>query len=172
MSPIRPPVSASKISVPDSDVRDRFDDWGVGSSVPSSSTIQSHQTADVQAESKQAVSVGIFASIVLLFRSPVTLAVSQADSSLPSPHPKIPFPAVALTAAKALRELGKLESFWGQNGPFEPALIAGSVRGLRTAGSILPEHHEVARRQYRGANDLQPQRARDPVQGTRVRSSC
>src|SRR6266481_1605718 len=36
------PVSASKISVPDSDVRDRFDDWvGGGSSVPSVSTIQS-----------------------------------------------------------------------------------------------------------------------------------
>jgi hypothetical protein len=30
MSPFRPPVSASKISVPDSNVRDRFDDW-VGS---------------------------------------------------------------------------------------------------------------------------------------------
>jgi hypothetical protein len=27
MSPFRPPVSASEISVPDSNVRDRFDDW-------------------------------------------------------------------------------------------------------------------------------------------------
>src|SRR5580692_9620361 len=27
MRPFRPPVSASKISVPDSGVRDRFDDW-------------------------------------------------------------------------------------------------------------------------------------------------
>jgi hypothetical protein len=51
-------------------------------------------------------------------------------------------------------------------------LISGSIRGLRTAGSILPEHHEVARRQYRVANDLRLQRARDPVQGTRVRLSC
>jgi hypothetical protein len=59
-------------------------------------TIQSYQTADFQAEKKQAVSVGIFAGIVLFFQSPVTLAVSQADFSLPSPHPKIPFPAVGL----------------------------------------------------------------------------
>src|ERR1035437_42896 len=34
--------------------------------------------------------------------------------------------------------------------------IAGSIRGLRTAGSILPEHHEVARLQCRVANDLRP----------------
>ena len=52
--------------------------WGVGSSVPSVSTIQSFQTADLRAGSKEAVSVGIFAGIVPLFRSPVTLAVSQA----------------------------------------------------------------------------------------------
>ena len=144
--------------------------WGVGSSVPSSPTIQSRQTAVFRVGRKQAVSVGIFASIVLLFWSPLTLAVSQADFSLPSPHPKIPFPAVGFTSAKAARELGNL----GPNGPFVPrsVLIAGSIRGLRTAGSILPEHHEVARRQYRVANDLRLQRVRDLVQGTRVRSSC
>ena len=46
----QPPVSASKISVPDSDVRDRFDDWvGGGSSVPSVSTIQSPRNAGFQA---------------------------------------------------------------------------------------------------------------------------
>ena len=67
-----PSVSASKNSVPDSDVRDRFDDGvGVGSSVPSSPTIQSDQTPDFQADPKQALSVGIFASIFLFFRSPV-----------------------------------------------------------------------------------------------------
>jgi hypothetical protein len=66
--------------------------WGVGSLVPSVSTIQFLRTADFQADSKRAVSVGIFAGIVPLFRSLVTLAVSQADFSLPSLHPKIPFP--------------------------------------------------------------------------------
>src|ERR1019366_1995417 len=69
---------------------------GVTGSIPVAPTIQSHQTADFQAESKQAVSAGIFAGIVRLFRSPVTLPVSQAEFSLPSPHPKIPFPAVGL----------------------------------------------------------------------------
>jgi len=53
--------------------------WWVLSSSPTVSTIQSPRTADFQADSKRAVSVGIFAGIVPLFRSPVTLVVSQAD---------------------------------------------------------------------------------------------
>jgi hypothetical protein len=53
--------------------------WGAASSVQIISTIQSPRTADFQADSKRAVSVGIFAVIVPFFRSPVTLAVSQAD---------------------------------------------------------------------------------------------
>ena len=53
--------------------------WGVGSSVPSVSTIQSFQTTDLRAGSKEAISVGIFAGIIPLFRSLVILAVSQAD---------------------------------------------------------------------------------------------
>jgi hypothetical protein len=51
-------------------------------------------------------------------------------------------------------------------------IIADSIQGLRTVGSILPEHHEVARLQYRVANDLRPRRGRDLVRGTRARSSC
>src|SRR6266478_10132827 len=49
-----------------------------GSYLTAHTTIQSPRTADFQAGSKRAVSVGIFAGIVPLFRSPVTLAVSQA----------------------------------------------------------------------------------------------
>jgi hypothetical protein len=89
-----------------------FVDEGVTGSIPVAPTIQSDQTADFQAESKQAVSAGVSAGIFLLFRSPVTLAVSQADFSLPSLHPKIPFPAVGFAAAKAVRELGNLGSLW------------------------------------------------------------
>src|SRR6266481_6499103 len=48
-----------------------------GSYLTAHTTIQSPRTADFQAGSKRAVSVGIFAGIVPLFRSPVTLAVSQ-----------------------------------------------------------------------------------------------
>jgi hypothetical protein len=51
-------------------------------------------------------------------------------------------------------------------------IIAGSIRGLRTAGAILPEHHEVARLQCRVATDLRPRRARGLVRGTQARSSC
>ncbi len=76
-----------------------FVDEGVTGSIPVAPTIQSHQTADVQVESKWAVSVGIFAGIFLLFRSPVNLTVSQVDFSLLSLHPKIPFPAAGLRLA-------------------------------------------------------------------------
>ena len=44
-----------------------------------SATIQSFQTTDLWAGSKEAISVGIFAGIIPLFRSLVILAVSQAD---------------------------------------------------------------------------------------------
>jgi len=82
--------------------------WGVGSSVPSVSTIQSFQTADLRAGSKEAVSVGIFAGIIPLFRSLVTLAVSQAAFSLPSLHPKIPFPAAGFPRPSAAGNIGSL----------------------------------------------------------------
>jgi hypothetical protein len=52
---------------------------GITGSIPVVPTIQSPETSDFQAGSKQAVSAGIFAVIVPLFRSPVTLAVSQPD---------------------------------------------------------------------------------------------
>jgi hypothetical protein len=82
--------------------------WGVGSSVPSVSTIQSFQTTDLRAGSKEAVSVGIFAGIVPRFRSLVTLAVSQAAFSLPSLHPKIPFPAAGFPRPSAAGTIGSL----------------------------------------------------------------
>ena len=63
---------------------------GAASSNRTISTIQSYETTNPRADSGWAVSVGIFAGIVPLFRSPVTLAVSQTDFSLPSLHPKIP----------------------------------------------------------------------------------
>ena len=50
-----------------------------GSHMTARTTIQSYETANPSADSRQADSVGIFAGIVPLFRSPVTLAVSQAD---------------------------------------------------------------------------------------------
>jgi hypothetical protein len=56
----------------------------VPGSSPGAPTIQFHQTADFQAESKQAVSVGIFAGIILLFQfidGPRTLAAPAYPSS-------------------------------------------------------------------------------------------
>ncbi len=66
--------------------------WGAASSNHTISTIQSFKTAHFQTDSKRAVSGGIFAGIVPLYRSLATLAVSEADFSHPSLHPKIPFP--------------------------------------------------------------------------------
>ncbi len=75
-----------------------------------SATIQSFQTADLRAGSKEAVSVGIFAGIIPLFRSLATLAVSHAGFSLPSLHPKIPFPAPGFPRSTPFgsREYGSL----------------------------------------------------------------
>jgi hypothetical protein len=88
----------------------------VPGSSPGAPTIQSFQTADFQPESKWAVSVGIFAGIVPLFRSPVTLAVSPADFSLLSLHPKIPFPAVGYDGPIPLGSAGRLRSFGAKTG--------------------------------------------------------
>ena len=139
-----------------------------------STTIQSYQTADFQTESKQAVSVGISAAIVLLFQSPGTLPVSRADFSLPVSASKNSVPRSRVAAAKAVWELGNLGSFSGQKRTFRvrSVLIEGSIRGLRTAGSILAEHREVARRRCRVATDLPRRPARDLARETRVRSSC
>jgi hypothetical protein len=50
-----------------------------GSHMTAHTTIQSYETANPGGDFRSAVSVGIFAGIVPLFRSPVTHAVSQAD---------------------------------------------------------------------------------------------
>src|ERR1700737_4143762 len=117
-----------------------------GSYLTAHTTIQSFQTADFRADSKEAVSVGIFAGIVPLFRSLVTLAVSQADFGLPSLQQKIPFPAAEFGAANDRRRLENL-AFREAELPFRAAsgITEGSVRGLRTADSILRGHREVVR---------------------------
>ena len=63
--------------------------------------------------------MGIFAGIVLLFQSPMALAVFQADFRLPSLHPEIPFPAAGLRRRPWGRP-GIFGTLWGQNGPFVP----------------------------------------------------
>ena len=87
--------SGSEIGAIKAVAETRFDRtaWGAASSNHTISTIQSFQTADLRAGSKEAVSVGIFAGIIPLFRSLVTLAVSQADFWPPVSASKIPFPA-------------------------------------------------------------------------------
>jgi hypothetical protein len=113
-----------------------------GSQVRSPSP-QSAQTANFQGESKRAVSVGFFASIVLLFRSPVRLAVSQANSSLPSPHPKIPFPAVASQGAKAFGNSGILAVFRAKR--------TFGTRSVVIAGSRHRTEQRKSRRHFRAA---------------------
>jgi hypothetical protein len=94
--------------------------WWVASLCPITSTIQSFRTTDFQADSKRAVSVGIFAGIVPLFRSLVTLAVSQADFGLPSLHPKIPFPAAGFRRPIPFGGPGILGVSGGKKRRFEP----------------------------------------------------
>ena len=94
--------------------------WGAASLVQMVSTIQSYRTTNPRADSEQAVSWGIFAGIVAPVRSPVTPAVSQADFSLPSLHPKIPFPAGRGRRPRPFGNLGILEVLGGQKRRFEP----------------------------------------------------
>jgi hypothetical protein len=88
-------------------------------------------------------------------------------------RPKIPFS----TAGSSTPDRVRLPGFLGFGRPkatfrTRSAIIADSIQGLRTAGSILAEHREVARLRCRVANDLRRRPARELVQGTRVRSSC
>jgi hypothetical protein len=53
--------------------------WGIGSSVPTVSTIQSSQTTEIVVDRKQAVLRGDFTGFVPLFGLRRTPAVFQAD---------------------------------------------------------------------------------------------
>jgi hypothetical protein len=152
----------------------RVKSQGVTGSTPVVSTIQSYRTTNPRADSEQAVSWGIFAGIVGPVRSPVTPAVSQADLTLPSLHPKNSVPRGARSTTKTVRQLGNIGSLGRPKAPFRArsVIIADSIRVPRTAGSILREHRAIVRRRYRVANGLRPRRARDLVRGTRARSSC
>src|ERR1700724_3743953 len=58
---------------------------------------------------------------------------------------------------KAVWWFGNLESCEAKSAvSSRVAIIVGSIRAPRTAGSILQEHHEVVRLRYRGANGLRP----------------
>lgn len=97
-----------------------------GVRVPLWSTTQSYEIANPGGHAKQAASSGIFASIFPLFRSPVTLAVSQADSSRLSLHPKIPFPAAGLRRPIPFGKPVILGSLGAKSAPFRawPVIIA------------------------------------------------
>lgn len=100
-------------------------------------------------------------------------AVSQPDFSHASLHPKIPFPASGFSTARSRSAARNFRGIEAKNDVSNRSIIiAVSIQGLRTVGSILPEHHEVARLQYRAANGLRPRRGRDLVRGRRARSSC
>jgi hypothetical protein len=89
-----------------------------GSHMTAHTTIQSRQTAVFRAAQKQAVCVGISAGIVPLRRSLVKLVLSRPDFSLPSLHPKIPFPAAGLRRPISLGRPGR-SGIWGEKTPFE-----------------------------------------------------
>ena len=79
--------------------------------------------------------MGIFAGIIPLFRSLVTLAVSQADFSLPSLHPKIPFPAAGFRRPITVRRPGRLGVWGGQKRRFEPG---PQLSRIQSEGFELP----------------------------------
>jgi hypothetical protein len=123
--------------------------WGVGSSVSSSPTIQSYQTADFQAGVKQADSVGISAHSILPFRSLVTVAFFQPDFGVPSLHRKIPFPAAGCGGSMPSGRPGM--AVWKLS---QAATISGSTRAPRTDRSIRLAHRATVRLRCLAAADL------------------
>jgi hypothetical protein len=118
--------------------------WGVGSSNHTVSTIQSYETANPGADSLWADSVGIFAGIVPLFRSPVTLAVSQADFWPPVSASKNSVPRGKVLTANAGRLPGVLGVLGGQKRVvWSPA---GRYRGFNPRASNCRLHSAGASR--------------------------
>jgi hypothetical protein len=85
--------------------------WGVGSLVPSVSTIQSSRTSEIFIDRKEAVSAGILSPIFDIRGLRRTITVSRVDFGLRSLHRKIPFPATEL----ALRALQVEASPYGRS---------------------------------------------------------
>jgi hypothetical protein len=71
-------------------------------------TIQSFQTTDLRVGSKEAISVVIFAGIVPLFRSLVTLAVSQGRFQPPVSASKNSVPRSRVSIANTVWRSGIL----------------------------------------------------------------
>ena len=96
--------------------------WGVASSVHTSPTILSHQTAGFRGDQKQAVSVGISAVIVPLRRSPAPLVVSTADFRPRVSASKNSVPGSGYDGLGVREDWGKTQSaegtganYWGFN---------------------------------------------------------
>ena len=147
---------------------------GVTGSIPVAPTTQSYPNR----KSQRRLGIGRFCGDFRWYRS----ALSVSGDTLRSLSPilasrlciqKFRSPRQGFRRPDPGRLLGIL-GVWRPKTTFRTRsiIIADSIQGLRTVGSILPEHHEVARLQCRVANDLRPRRGRDLVRGTRARSSC
>ena len=93
---------------------------GVTSSIPITPTIQSYETANPCADSGSAVSVGIFAGIVPLFRSPVTLCGLSGRFWPPVSASKNSVPRGRVSTANTFRQPRILGVLAGQNSRFVP----------------------------------------------------
>lgn len=170
MSPFRRPVSAAKKSVPGPSFGDWFDDCaGACSLVQIFSTTQSIPASRLNRTFLSEFSLVSF-HCFRLWRHFATLSPILASRLCIQ---KFRFPRQGFRRPDPGGPLG-IFGVWRPKTTFRTRsiIIADSIQGLRTVGSILPEHHEVARLQYRAANDLRPRRGRDLVRGTRARSSC
>jgi hypothetical protein len=173
--PVCAPVSASGIPVPRPG-GDWFDDCVLG---PQFEPYYPHHPVLRNRKSRRRLPIGRFCGDFRRYRS--TLSVSSDTCGLSGRFlasslciqkfrsPRQGFDGQCRSAA------GNFWESWGAKSASLRArsvIIADSIQGLQTAGSILAEHREVARLQCRVANDLRRRPARELVQGTRVRSSC
>src|SRR5882672_7945638 len=126
--------------------------WGVGSSVPSVSTIQSSQTAHFVGDFKEVVSAGISPVSSPDFPSLRTSAVSRADFWPPVSASKNSVPGSWISSGKDRSAAWKSGILGGKN-----AVSSGGRKLLRIKSkrfelsSILPEHRAVVQLQPRQA---------------------
>ena len=156
MSPFRRPVSAAKNSVPGASFGDWFD-LCVGSMQfgPDRLHHPVFPNRGNRPRSKRGRFCGDLVAYLQRSRSLPTITVSRVNSWPPVSASKNSVPGDWILGrnrpADARDRLLRCE-LRAASGP-----IAGSIRALRTVGSIPRERRGVARHQCRGANDLRPQ---------------
>ena len=136
------PVSASKISVPDSDVRDRFDDWVGGWQF---GPFRLHHPVLPNRRSPGRLQRGRFCGDFRRYHSALSVSGDTCGLSSRFLASRLciqnSVPRSRVSMANTVRRSGNIVSLGRQKSRFEPgAIIAGSIRAPRTVerSAVIP----------------------------------